>query len=161
MNGPVSIGAMNGPVSIGAMNGPVSIGAMNGPVSAVARTRPVRRGARRAATLAVLTALAVPLFSAAALADTGQIGTKYNPDPLSPLDTWLIYGGTIVGGFLLALILTALSGRKSSERYRPGQPWQHDSIWLGGESAEQDAADSSKETAGTATPGSGGASGKW
>jgi hypothetical protein len=110
-------------------------------------------------TLAVLTIITVPLFSAAALADGGRIGTKYNPDPLSPLDTWLIYGGTIVGGFLLALILTALSTRKSSERYRPGQPWQHGSVWLGGESAEAD--DASKEPAGTATPGSGGASGKW
>jgi hypothetical protein len=121
----------------------------------------VRRGARRALTLAVLTTLTVPLFSAAALADVGRIGTKYDPDPLSTLDTWLIYGGTIVGGFLVALILTTLSGRKSPARYRPGQPWEHDSMWLGGESAEPDADGTAKEPAGTATPGSGGASGKW
>ncbi|MBL7491637.1 hypothetical protein I6A60_39380 [Frankia sp. AgB1.9] len=150
------------PVVFGTVNRrPASSGAKIGPVPSGAKNRPVRRGARRAATLAVLTTLTVPLFSAAALADTGQVGTKYNPDPLSPLDTWLIYGGTIVGGFLLALVLTALAGRKSSARYRPGQRWEHDSIWLGGESADQDAADAPKETAGTATPGSGGASGKW
>lgn len=131
------------------------------PASSRAKNGQVRRGARRVLTLAVLTAVTVPLFSAGALADVGQIGTKYNPDPLSALDTWLIYGGVIVGGFLVALILTALSFRRSSERYRPGQPWQHDSVWLGGESTEPVAADTPREPAETATPGSGGASGKW
>jgi hypothetical protein len=127
--------------------------------------RPVRRGARRALTLAALTVLTVPLFSAAALADGGRVGTKYNPDPLSPLGTWLIYGGTIVGGFLLALILTALSERKSSSRYRPGQPWQHDEVWLGGESETSEEAPSAEQDAPAAAdsgaPGSGGASGRW
>jgi|GEM_PF-2774136 len=123
--------------------------------------RPVRRGARRALTLAALTTLTVPLFSAAALADGGQIGTHYNPDPLSAMESWLIYGGTIAGGFLLALILTALSGGKSSDRYRPGQPWRHDEVWLGGESAAADATPAAQESAQTSAPGSGGASGKW
>ena len=134
-----------------------------GPVSSEAKRAPARRGARRALTLAVLTVLTVPLFSAAAFAadGDGRIGTKYNPDPLSALDTWLIYGGTIVGGFLLAFILTALSSRKSSKRYRPGRPWQHDSVWVGGEPPAGESDDPSKEPAGTVTPGSGGASGKW
>jgi hypothetical protein len=58
---------------------------------------------------------------------------------------------------VLAIILTALSFRKSS-RYRPGQPWEHDSVWVGGEPAASGAGDSGP----TATaPGSGGASGKW
>ena len=123
--------------------------------------RPVRRGARRALTLAALTTITVPLFSSVALADGGRVGTKYNPDPLSTLEAFLIYGGTIVAGFAVAILLTALSFRKSS-RYRPGQPWEHDSVWVGGEpgekAAEAPAGDS--EQAATA-PGSGGASGKW
>ncbi|ONH33135.1 hypothetical protein [Pseudofrankia asymbiotica] len=123
--------------------------------------RPVRRGARRALTLAALTTLTLPLFSAAALADGGRIGTHYDPDPLSPLESWLIYGGIIAAGFLVALILTALSGGKSSDRYRPGQPWEHREVWLGGEGAAAGAEPTAQETAGTAAPGSGGASGSW
>ena len=128
--------------------------------------RPVRRGARRALTLAALTVVAVPLFSSTAFAATqggSRIGTKYNPDPLSILDSFLIYGGTIVGGFAVAIILTALSERKKSSRYRPGQPWQHDSVWVGGTptqaTAEETAAEEGETTA--TAPGSGGASGKW
>jgi hypothetical protein len=120
----------------------------------------MRRGARRALTLAALTTLTVPLFSSVALADTGRVGTKYNPDPLSTLDAFLIYGGTIVGGFALAIILTALSFRKSS-RYRPGQPWQHDSVWVGGEPASGAAAAAGDGEPTATAPGSGGASGKW
>jgi hypothetical protein len=154
------------PVSSRATRGPLPSRAHRGPVSSGAHRGPVRRGARRALTLTVLTAVTLPLFSAAALADGGRIGTKYNPDPLSPLDTWLIYGGTIVGGFLLAIVLTALSGRKSTERYRPGQPWDHDAVQLGGDAGDRAAGDlagteTSKEPAGTATPASGGASGQW
>jgi len=122
--------------------------------------RPVRRGARRALTLAALTTLTVPLFSAAAFADGGRIGTHYSPDPLSTMQSWLIYGGTIVGGFIVALVLTALSGGKSSDRYRPGQSWDHREVWLGGEGAA-DADTTSQETAGTTAPGAGGASGSW
>ncbi|WP_232794192.1 hypothetical protein [Pseudofrankia saprophytica] len=108
-----------------------------------------------------MTALTVPLLSTAAFADGGRIGTHYSPDPLSPLSSWLIYGGTIVGGFLVALIITALSGGKSSDRYRPGQPWDHREVWLGGEGAAPDAEPTAQKSADTAAPGSGGASGSW
>ncbi|WP_238431126.1 hypothetical protein [Frankia nepalensis] len=104
----------------------------------------MRRGRRRALTLAALTTLTLPLFSAAAFADGGRIGTQYDPDPLSALDAWLIYGGTIVGGFLLALILTAASTRKGDSRNRPAQPWQHGEVRVGSEPAARNAEPASK-----------------
>jgi hypothetical protein len=119
--------------------------------------------------VAVLTLLTVPLFTTAAFAD--GVGTHYDPDPLSPLRAWLIYGGTIVGGFLVAIVLAALSSRRSGpQRYRPGQPWEHGEIWVGGEPTPK--ADAVRRPAGqpiqaddepadAATPGSGGASGSW
>ncbi|MBX6389452.1 MAG: hypothetical protein IRZ08_10715 [Frankia sp.] len=125
--------------------------------------RPVRRGPRRALTLALLTVLTVPLLAGAASAvspDVGKIGTRYDPDPLSALESWLIYGGTIVAGFLLALALTALANRGSSARYRPGQPWEHPEIWVGKEPEAAKAAEGG-DGARAGAQGSGGASGSW
>jgi hypothetical protein len=86
-----------------------------------------------------------------------DVGDRYNPDPLTPLEAWIIYGGTIAAGFLIAIVLTVLSGRGSGPaRYRPGRPWQHDEVWIGGPPTAADG-----EHPRVAAPGSGGASGTW
>jgi len=102
----------------------------------------------------VLVAAAMPALSVAASAQ--DIGDKYSPDPLTALQNWAIYGGTVVGGFLIAIILTALSGRGGQDRYRPGRPWQHDEVWIG---QRPEATEGERPRA--AVPGSGGASGTW
>lgn len=97
----------------------------------------------------------IPLFAGATFAQ--DVGTRYDPDPLSALEAWGIYGGTIVGGFLIAAILTALSSRRSGpSRYRPGQPWEHDEVWVGAKPEEI-----AGERPRSALPGAGGASGTW
>jgi hypothetical protein len=90
-------------------------------------------------------------------ASAQDIGDKYSPDPLTALQNWAIYGGTIVGGFLIAIVFTALASRGGGpERYRPGRPWQHDEIWIG---QRPEATEGERPRA--AVPGSGGASGTW
>ncbi|MCK9896824.1 hypothetical protein [Frankia sp. AgB32] len=110
---------------------------------------------RRVLTVAGLALFAVPVF--AATASASEIGTRYNPDPLTALQTWGIYGGAIVGGFLVATLLAAWSSRSSGPvRYRPGQPWEHDEVWIGTRPEEIDGEREQK-----AVPGAGGASGNW
>lgn len=112
-------------------------------------------GARRMLTVAGLAVFAVPVL--AATASASEIGSKYNPDPLSALQTWGIYGGAIVGGFLVAILITAATSRRSGPpRYRPGQPWEHDEVWAGTRPEEIGGERESK-----AVPGAGGASGNW
>ncbi|WP_232234886.1 MULTISPECIES: hypothetical protein [Frankia] len=110
---------------------------------------------RRVLTVVGLALFAVPVFAVSASA--GEIGTPYNPDPLTAVQSWAIYGGTIVGGFVIAILLAAWSSRKSGPvRYRPGQPWEHDEIWIGSKPEEIEG-----EQTKTALPGAGGASGNW
>ncbi|MGF7237952.1 MAG: hypothetical protein ACQSGP_23780 [Frankia sp.] len=102
-----------------------------------------------------LTVATLPLLSTAALAD--DIGDSYSPDPLSALQAWAIYGGVVVGAFLLAIVLTLLSSRSSGPpRYRPGRPWSHDEIWVGDPPSVAEG-----ERPHVALPGTGGASGRW
>jgi len=119
----------------------------------------LRRYVRRVLSVAVLTLAAVPLLALPASAQDagiGKIGNSYDPDPLTGLEAWAIYGGTIAGGFLIAILLTALSSRGSSTRYRPGQPWEHDEVWIG---KSPDAVEGERPRA--AVPEAGGASGSW
>jgi hypothetical protein len=110
---------------------------------------------RRLLAVAGLTAASLPLLSTAAYA--ADIGDSYSPDPLSALQAWAIYGGVIVGAFLIAIGLTLLSSRHSGPpRYRPGRPWSHGEIWVG-ERPEVAEGDSPH----VALPGTGGASGRW
>lgn len=110
---------------------------------------------RRVLTVAGLALFAVPVF--AATASAGEIGTKYDPDPLSPLQAWGIYGGTIVGGFLIAILIAVWSSRQTGPaRYRPGQPWEHEEIWIGAKPEQIEG-----ERGRSAVPGAGGASGNW
>jgi hypothetical protein len=117
--------------------------------------RPLRRGARRVLAVAALTLFALPLFAATAFAQ--GVGQPYDPDPLSPMQAWAIYGGTVLGGFLVAIAITALSSRRTGPtRYRPGQPWEHDEVWIGAKPEVPEG-----ERARSAAPGAGGASGSW
>lgn len=106
-------------------------------------------------TVAGLALFAVPVF--AATASAGEIGTRYDPDPLTALQSWGIYGGAIVGGFLFAILVALASSRGSGPpRYRPGQPWEHDELWIGTRPEEIEGGREQK-----AVPGAGGASGNW
>lgn len=119
-----------------------------------------RRRLHRLLAVAFLTLVAMPLFASAASAEavtSGNVGDVYDPDPLTAIQAWAIYGGTILGGFLIAVILTVLASRSSGPaRYRPGQQWNHDEVWIGSEPNVTEG-----ERARAAVPGAGGASGTW
>ncbi|AEH08953.1 hypothetical protein FsymDg_1491 [Candidatus Protofrankia datiscae] len=122
----------------------------------VTRRRPRLTTTRRVLTVVTLAVLALPAMCGAALAQ--DIGDRYSPDPLTPLEAWAVYGGTIIGGFLVAIGLTLLSSRGSGpSRYRPGRSWEHDEVWVG----DPPAAAAEGEHPHVASPGAGGASGSW
>ncbi len=105
--------------------------------------------------LAVLTAGALPVLASGAAAQ--DIGDRHNPDPLSALQAWLIYGGIVAGGFLVAIVFMLLSGRGGrAYRYRPGQPWTYDPVWFGPRPQVEEG-----RRPRAALPGAGGASGRW
>lgn len=119
-----------------------------------------RRHLHRLLAVAFLTLVTLPLFASAASAQAitdGSIGESYDPDPLTTIEAFAIYGGTILGGFLIAVVLAVMTSRTGgSARYRPGQQWSHDEKWIG---SEPDIPEG--EHARAAVPGSGGASGSW
>ncbi len=131
-----------------------TLGQSPGNLRNVTRRR-LRHTARRALTVAALAFLTIPALSGAAFAQ--DIGDSYSPDPLTPLEAWIVYGGTIAVGFAVAIILTVLSSRGSGpSRYRPGGPWPHPEVWIGAPPAVAE-----DERPHVAAPGSGGASGTW
>jgi hypothetical protein len=69
-----------------------------------------------------------------------------------------LYVGIPVAGFIIAILLSLRSGRKS-DRYRPGQPWTHEPAWFGSSEQESEAVQEQRRRA--ALPGAGGASGRW
>ncbi|WP_241255554.1 hypothetical protein [Candidatus Protofrankia californiensis] len=132
-----------------------TMGQSPGNLRNVTRRRPRHTTTRRVLTVVVMALLAIPAMCGAALAQ--DIGDRYSPAPLTPLEAWAIYGGTIVGGFLVATALTLLSSRNSSpSRYRPGHSWEHDEVWIGEPPAAAEG-----EHPHVASPGTGGASGTW
>jgi hypothetical protein len=88
----------------------------------------------------------------------GDIGDPHSPASQSLLTMILLYVGIPALGFLVAYLLSLRSGRKS-DRYRPGQPWQHGPAWFG--SSEQEADSVQEQRRRAALPGAGGASGRW
>jgi hypothetical protein len=128
------------------------------------------RSSARLGSRALGLVLAVPtllmLFAVPALAaptpqpdvGTGDIGDVHSPQPQSLPMMLALYVGIPALGFLIAILLSLRSGKKS-DRYRPGQPWKHDPAWFG--SSEQDAEAAQEQRHRAALPGGGGASGKW
>jgi hypothetical protein len=136
-----------------------------------------RRGVRASGTRRPLRALglvlAVPtllmLFAVPALAavihpspqpDVGRadIGDPHSPATQSLPVMILLYVGIPALGFVVAYLLSLRSGRKT-DRYRPGQPWQHAPAWFG--STEEEAESVQEQRRRAALPGAGGASGRW
>ena len=127
-------------------------------------------GSARLGSRALGLVLAVPtllmLFAVPALAapmpqpdvGNGDIGDVHNPAHQSLPMMLALYVGIPALGFLVAILLAGRSGKKS-DRYRPGQPWQHDPAWFG--SSEQDAEAEQEQRRRAALPGAGGASGRW
>lgn len=137
------------------------------------RPRGVRASVTRVRSRVLGLVLAIPallmLFAVPALAaethptpqpDVGQgdIGDAHSPASQSLPTMILLYVGIPALGFLIAFLLSLRSGRKT-DRYRPGQPWQHDPAWFG--SSEQEAESVQEQRRRAALPGAGGASGKW
>jgi hypothetical protein len=106
----------------------------------------------------LLLLLAAPALAAQPDSGAGDIGDVHSPAPQSVPVMIGLYIGIPAAGFLIAFLLSMRSGRKT-ERYRPGQPWQHDAAWFG--SSEKESAEVTEQRRRAALPGAGGASGKW
>jgi hypothetical protein len=131
----------------------------------MASSRPSGAVRRRSRVLGLV--LAVPallmLFAVPALAvqsdvGNGDIGDAHSPAPLSIPAMIGLYIGIPALGFLVAILLAGRSGKKT-DRYRPGQPWQHAPAWFG--SSEQESVEAQEQHRRAALPGGGGASGRW
>ncbi|MDQ1633725.1 MAG: hypothetical protein QOJ32_534 [Frankiaceae bacterium] len=109
------------------------------------------------AVFALLPALLL-LGAGAASAAGADIGDAHSPDPQSPAMMLALYVGIPAVGFLIAFLLAGRSGRKS-DRYRPGQKWEHDPAWFG--TTEQGSVEAQDTHRRAALPGSGGVSGRW
>ncbi len=116
----------------------------------------VRVGMRAAAgVFGALLVLLPALPASADNTDFGKIGDVYSPDGLSLPLTILLYVGIPAVAFIIAGLLAVWSAKSSSQRYRPGRPWNKEPVWFGDESALE------HEPQRAALPGSGGASGSW
>ncbi|HSP38990.1 MAG TPA: hypothetical protein VLR26_14700 [Frankiaceae bacterium] len=131
----------------------------------MASSRPTGAPRRRSRVLALVLAVpallmlyAVPALAAPNDAGVGDIGDVHSPAPQSVPTMIGLYLGIPAAGFLVAYLLSLRSGKKS-DRYRPGQPWQHDAAWFG--SSEQESAEVQEQRRRAALPGAGGASGRW
>jgi hypothetical protein len=102
--------------------------------------------------------LAAPALAAQPDSGNGDIGDVHSPAAQSVPTMIALYLGIPALGFLIAFLLSLRSGKKS-ERYRPGQPWQHDPAWFG--SSEKESAEVTEQRRRAALPGAGGASGQW
>ena len=134
-----------------------NLSGMPSPRSPGARRRRVRSLGGRSIAL-LLGVPGVLLLLAGPAAAQGDIGDAHSPDPQSLPVMIGLYVGIPALFFLIAILLSLRSGRKS-DRYRPGRPWEHDPAWFGSSVEESDEAQEQRRRA--ALPGAGGASGRW
>src|SRR3954462_1209595 len=80
----------------------------------------------------VLFLLTAPAFAQSASESSGQgdVGDAHSPSALSLPVMIGLYVGIPAAGFVIAILLSMGSGKKS-DRYRPGRPWEHDPAWFG------------------------------
>jgi hypothetical protein len=112
------------------------------------------RIARRLAVIAICTLVPVLATAGPALAkvkpDDGEV-----PGPSLGLgNTILLFVVVPIGAFLVISALALLPSALSKPRYRPGKPWDHDPLWIGGPSEPQ-------AVSPTDTSARGGASAEW
>lgn len=117
-----------------------------------------RSAARRVATVLALLPALLLLGAGAASAAGSDIGDPSSPDSQSPAMMLALYVGIPAVGFLIAIVLAGRSGRKT-DRYRPGQKWDHEPAWFG--SSEKESAEVQDTRRRSALPGAGGVSGRW
>jgi hypothetical protein len=111
------------------------------------------------ATPVLLVLLAGPAAAATSESPgSGDIGDVHSPQPQSLPVMLGLYVGIPLAGFVIAILLSLRSGKKS-ERYRPGRPWQHDPAWFG--TSVEGSKEAEEEHQRAALPGAGGASGQW
>jgi hypothetical protein len=109
------------------------------------------------AVLALLPALLL-LGAGAASAAGADIGDAHSPEPQSPAMMLALYLGVPLAGFAIAFVLAGRYGKKT-DRYRPGQKWEHDPAWFG--TTEQESVEAQDTNRRAALPGAGGVSGRW
>jgi hypothetical protein len=114
--------------------------------------------ARRVATVLALLPALLLLGAGAASAAGSDIGDPSSPKSQSPAMMLALYVGIPAAGFLIAFLLAGRSGKKS-DRYRPGQKWEHEPAWFG--SSEKESAEVQDTRRRAALPGAGGVSGQW
>jgi hypothetical protein len=112
----------------------------------------------RAGTLAALTS--VPLLAASSAFAAGFQGEDAG-SRLSVLQTIGIFVGIPVGLFVLITVLVLLPGWVKGDRNRNEIGWDTQSAAKTGGKAPADAAGESEAKAGSASSGTGGASGSW
>jgi len=107
---------------------------------------------------ALLLVAAAPALAAQPDSGVGDVGDVHNPAPQSLPVMLGLYVGIPALGFLIAILLSMRSGKKT-DRYRPGRPWEHDPAWFG--TSLQESQEDQEKRRRAALPGAGGASGQW
>jgi hypothetical protein len=119
------------------------------------------RFATRFAAIVIGAAVPVLVFAAPALAKTKpDDGEGHNPHDLSTLGVLVRFVFIPLGAFLLIAALCVLPSALSRPRYRPGKPWDHEPLWVGGPDDATDAA-TAGAGAGSQVTARGGASAEW
>jgi len=104
--------------------------------------------------IAVGAIVPVLIFAGPALAKTKPDDGEGHGHSLGLAKTLLIFVVVPIAAFLLISALAVLPSALSKPRYRPGKPWEHEPLWIGGPTAPQ-------AVAPTDTSARGGASAEW
>jgi hypothetical protein len=117
------------------------------------------RFATRCAAIAIGAVVPVLVIAAPALATTKPDDGEGRGSSLGVGNTILLFVVVPLGAFLIIAALAVLPSALSKPRYRPGKPWEHQPISIGGPADPMGAA--AVEAAGADTTARGGASAEW
>jgi hypothetical protein len=109
---------------------------------------------KRFAVIATGAAVSVIVTAGPVLAGTKPDDGEGHGHPLGLGNTLLLFVVVPVAASLLISALAVLPSSLSKPRYRPGKPWDHEPLWIGGPSESQ-------AVAPTDTNARGGASAEW
>jgi hypothetical protein len=112
------------------------------------------RIATRVAVIAVGAVVPVLMIAGPALAKTKPDDGEGSGHSFGLGNTLLLFVVVPIAAFLLISALAVLPSALSKPRYRPGKPWDHEPLWIGGPSDAQAVAPAE-------TSARGGASAEW